>query len=104
MRATPGVKKVNPFDLVLLKSCIDAGAITRKERDECLDILVRLNKKGGSLSKAQRTAVQKIADRRGIEVGDAGLMSSGLIARGKEVETPWLLRHENLPMKPPGKS
>jgi hypothetical protein len=104
MSAIYGAKKVNSFDLALLKSCIDAGAITRKEREECLDMLVRLNRKGGSLSKMQRASVQKIADRCGIEVGGAALMSSGMIPRGKAVETPLILRHENLPMKPPGKS
>lgn len=89
-------------DIALLRTVIDAPGISRAERAECLDHLQRLSAKGGKLSKKDRAKAMTIADRCGLQtVGN--LVSRGLVPRGNEVETPWILRHENLPMKPPGR-
>jgi hypothetical protein len=51
-----------------------------------------------SLSERERIWVNDVVDRE--EPRYANLVSRGLVPRGKEVETPAILR--DLPMKPPG--
>lgn len=59
--------------------------------------------KGGKrkLSPKQRKWASKILNQ--FEPIYGNYVSSGIVPRGREVETPTILRRENLPMAPPGR-
>lgn len=102
LAAIPVVAVADATDIALLKSVLNAPGISPDERAECIDNLDRITHRGGKLSKKVRSQAQAIADRCGVQVA-ANLVSRGLVPRGREVETPFVLRRENLPMKPPGR-
>ena len=105
MKETPAPKATpiaDASDIALLRSVVDAGGVTKSEHAELVDHIARLTKNGGKLSKKDRSKAMAIADRCGVQVA-ANLVSRGLVPRGNDVETPWVLRRENLPMKPPGR-
>jgi hypothetical protein len=85
----------NSTDIAALKAVIE-----REENptyfQELLDKITGTKK---CLTAAQRTNVMKAVEFYEIP----NLVSLGIVSKETTVETPWCLRHENLPMKPPGR-
>ena len=65
----------------------------------CSELLQQISKNGRRISIENRKKIWKILDMYDIR----NLISLGIISRGQSMETPDILKHENLPMKPPGK-
>lgn len=78
--------------------------ITEAEREAFDEMLAMLDAGRRVLSEKQRAWVREVGKRSGADVdGVMDRWKRGEIPRGREVETPAVLRRENLPMKPPGK-
>lgn len=81
----------------------DVEGVNEDARTAFADMLERC-RRGTPLSDRQRAWAEGVADRVGVVLPALNLASRGLVPRGsREVETPECLRHENLPMKPPGR-
>lgn len=88
-------------DLEMLERLEGDMDLSEVERDAFDEMLRGL--RGGQwqkLTDKQRAWANAVAVRIGA-IGCANLVSSGQVSRGREVETPEVLRH--LPMKPPGR-
>ena len=88
---------------VLLKTLLDNEDLTDEEREVFEEMLLKCQRGKGNLTAKQRKWAEEVADRLELEFGSENMFSDGKVPVGKAVETPWLLRHENLPMKPPGR-
>ena len=84
----------------LLQGILDSPDVTEEEEAAFSDILEKV-KLYGKISEKQQAWAESVAKRLDV-MPTANLVSTGRV-RGNEVETPKLLRRENLPMKPPGR-
>ena len=81
-----------------------AEEITEAEREAFDEMLAMLDAGRCTLSEKQRAWVRSVGQRAGADIdGVMDRWKRGEIPRGREVETPVVLRRENLPMKPPGR-
>lgn len=79
-----------------------AEEITEAEREAFTEMLAMLDAGRRTLSERQRSWVREVGKRAGADVDNVmERWKRGEIPRGREVETPAVLR--NLPMKPPGR-
>jgi hypothetical protein len=81
----------------------DANAFQPATRKAFRDMLSKLENGLPELSQRQREWVRGIFDRVFDDPQYENLFSSGNLCLGKPVETPEVLRRENLPLKPPGR-
>lgn len=77
--------------------------LTEKQRDAFLEMQERLNRNAKlKLSPKQRRWAEIVLEE--YDPSYRNLISNRLVPSGRNIETPAVLRRENLPMKPPGRS
>jgi hypothetical protein len=82
-------------DTELLQRALE-GELSDDQREAFTDMLERVGR-GGKLTDKQRSWVKAVLDEPEYE----NLVSAGKVPMGKPIETPAILRPENLPKRPP---
>ena len=91
-------------DRVLVRDVLAESELTDEEREAFEEMRDMLDTGRATLSDKQRAWVRNVGKRAGADIDRVmDRWKKGEIPRGNEVETPAVLRRENLPMKPPGR-
>lgn len=92
-------------DRAMLDALLGSDRLTAYEEEAFSDIRGQIERTMRPVTKAQRMWIENRYKALELDAAEPAknLVSSGQVPRGREVETPELLRYENLPKAPPGR-